>query len=189
MQILYIREIDTNEMFKIELINVEVTSEYHYNGQQSLSNLRFLKETAGPHTNFIYLAIDLANRNGSTGSISVSCYGASNYIIINPGAMTTPIAITSYGMSINTGLTNAASIRTRSGAFTLVSDTGTIISALGTGNVTIGVANTNNISFNNATQGTVGAAGGASALPATPSGFLNININGTPYVIPYYLPV
>ena len=169
--------------------SLTVTSEYHYNGQQSLSNLRFLKETAGPHTNFIYLAIDLANRNGSTGSISVSCYGASNYIIINPGAMTTPIAITSYGMSINTGLTNAASIRTRSGAFTLVSDTGTIISALGTGNVTIGVANTNNISFNNATQGTVGAAGGASALPATPSGFLNININGTPYVIPYYLPV
>lgn len=59
----------------------------------------------------------------------------------------------------------------------------------GTGDATLGASNANTLSLNNATQGTVGAAGGASALPATPSGFLNININGTPYVIPYYLPV
>jgi hypothetical protein len=33
---------------------------------------------------------------------------------------------------------------------------------------------------------TVGAAGGASALPATPSGYIQITINGTPYKLPYY---
>lgn len=36
------------------------------------------------------------------------------------------------------------------------------------------------------TQTTVGAAGGASALPATPSGYLPICISGTQVLIPYY---
>lgn len=37
------------------------------------------------------------------------------------------------------------------------------------------------------TETTVGAAGGASALPATPLGYLFINLSGTgPVKIPYY---
>ena len=36
------------------------------------------------------------------------------------------------------------------------------------------------------TQTTVGAAGGASALPATPTGYTKIMIGGTEYVMPYY---
>jgi hypothetical protein len=36
------------------------------------------------------------------------------------------------------------------------------------------------------TATTVGAAGGASALPATPLGYININVAGTPAKIPYY---
>ena len=36
------------------------------------------------------------------------------------------------------------------------------------------------------TQGTVGAAGGASALPATPTGYWSIKIGGVEYVTPYY---
>ena len=36
------------------------------------------------------------------------------------------------------------------------------------------------------TATTVGAAGGASPLPATPSGYIQISINGTPYKLPYY---
>ena len=36
------------------------------------------------------------------------------------------------------------------------------------------------------TQRTVGAAGGASALPATPSGYLVITIDGVEYAVPYY---
>jgi hypothetical protein len=39
------------------------------------------------------------------------------------------------------------------------------------------------------TQTTVGAAGGASALPATPTGYLPVSIAGVTYVIPYYLHV
>lgn len=36
------------------------------------------------------------------------------------------------------------------------------------------------------TQTTVGAAGGASALPATPTGYLTINLGNGSVVIPYY---
>ncbi len=40
----------------------------------------------------------------------------------------------------------------------------------------------------NPTQTTVGAAGSASALPATPTGYLQLNIGGSTanYVIPFY---
>lgn len=38
------------------------------------------------------------------------------------------------------------------------------------------------------TQSTVGGAGGASALPATPTSYLNLRINGLQYVIPLYPP-
>lgn len=36
------------------------------------------------------------------------------------------------------------------------------------------------------TQSTVGGAGGASALPATPTGYVTVMIGNTPYIIPYY---
>lgn len=36
------------------------------------------------------------------------------------------------------------------------------------------------------TQTTVGAAGGASALPATPTGYLKLVIGDTEFGIPYY---
>lgn len=36
------------------------------------------------------------------------------------------------------------------------------------------------------TQTTVGAAGAASALPATPTGYLTVMLGNTPVVIPYY---
>jgi hypothetical protein len=45
---------------------------------------------------------------------------------------------------------------------------------------------TRNVSVTGNAQGTVGAAGGASALPATPTGYAIINKDGTEYVVPYY---
>jgi hypothetical protein len=36
------------------------------------------------------------------------------------------------------------------------------------------------------TQTTVGAAGSASALPATPTGYIRVLVNGATVVIPYY---
>jgi hypothetical protein len=44
------------------------------------------------------------------------------------------------------------------------------------------------LSINGMTTGsTVGAAGGASALPATPAGYVTVNINGNDYKMPYFL--
>lgn len=54
------------------------------------------------------------------------------------------------------------------------------------GNAIFGAGTSNVVRFNNATQTTVGSAGGASALPATPTGYFEVNLNGTAYVIPYY---
>lgn len=42
------------------------------------------------------------------------------------------------------------------------------------------------ITINGPTQTTVGSAGGASALPGTPTGYLTITISGTEYIVPYY---
>lgn len=42
------------------------------------------------------------------------------------------------------------------------------------------------LTFGGDTQTTVGAAGGASALPATPTGYFVITIAGTEVVVPYY---
>jgi phage-related protein len=42
------------------------------------------------------------------------------------------------------------------------------------------------VDFKVPTQNTVGAAGAASALPGTPSGYIEFKINGTAYVMPYY---
>ena len=42
------------------------------------------------------------------------------------------------------------------------------------------------MTFHGDTQTTVGAAGAATALPATPSGYLTITIGTTDYVVPYY---
>jgi hypothetical protein len=44
----------------------------------------------------------------------------------------------------------------------------------------------NQIGLGSTTASTVGAAGGASALPATPSGYLIINVAGTAFKLPYY---
>jgi len=53
--------------------------------------------------------------------------------------------------------------------------------------IDIDPAGTGLVNFNIATQTTVGAAGIANALPATPEGYAQFKINGTAYVIPFYL--
>jgi hypothetical protein len=49
-----------------------------------------------------------------------------------------------------------------------------------------GTVSAGNVSYGGTTATTVGAAGGASALPATPTGYIIINVAGTPAKLPYY---
>ena len=50
----------------------------------------------------------------------------------------------------------------------------------------IGTAGTGVIDILTATQSTVGSAGGASALPGQPTGYIKVKIGGTMRVIPFY---
>lgn len=79
----------------------------------------------------------------------------------------------------STGSVEFASSNTilQSGAVNLGSQPLTTTGAITSGSITLTAATT-------ATS--VGGAGGASALPATPSGYLQISINGTPFKLPYY---
>lgn len=54
------------------------------------------------------------------------------------------------------------------------------------GDISISTQGTGVIDLNTATQATVGSAGGASALPGTPTGYIKIKIAGTMRVIPFY---
>jgi hypothetical protein len=58
----------------------------------------------------------------------------------------------------------------------------------GAGSAVIGFDNTSTLRFNVGTVTTVGGAGGASALPATPLGYMVLQINAVNVKIPYYSP-
>lgn len=65
-------------------------------------------------------------------------------------------------------------------------DTNSIRSFGSNADIVIEPQGTGTIDFKVPTQSTVGTAGGASALPATPTGYIEFKINGTAHVIPYY---
>lgn len=54
------------------------------------------------------------------------------------------------------------------------------------GALTLGTGTATTHRLNTTVQTTVGAAGGGSALPATPTGYILISINGTNQAVPYY---
>lgn len=58
----------------------------------------------------------------------------------------------------------------------------------GAGCVALGSGSANSIAFSTLTQTTVGAAGGASALPASPVGYMTVTVNGGAVKIPFYNP-
>src|SRR5262249_36006622 len=79
------------------------------------------------------------------------------------------------GASVTLNADNSTSIV--GGATKVVNiDINSAASAVGAGHVSIGATHAT----------TVGAAGGATALPATPVGYLIINVEGTNRKIPYY---
>jgi hypothetical protein len=84
----------------------------------------------------------------------------------------------------NTKLTAAEANFTLMEATTVRADA--IANDTSDGDLSISTQGTGVIDLNTATQATVGSAGGASALPATPTGYIKIKIAGTMRVIPFY---
>ena len=84
----------------------------------------------------------------------------------------------------NTKLTAAEANFTLMEAVTVRTDT--LSTDTSNADLTIGTQGTGVIDLNTATQATVGSAGGASALPGQPTGYIKIKIAGTMRVIPFY---
>ena len=84
----------------------------------------------------------------------------------------------------NTNLTAAEANFTLMEATTVRADA--IANDTSDGDLSISTQGTGVIDLNTATQTTVGSAGGASALPGQPTGYIKIKIAGTMRVIPFY---
>src|SRR6056300_180311 len=93
------------------------------------------------------------------------------------------------GQNVEVGGTNVKLTATEAN-FTLMEATtlraDTIQNDTSDGDISISTQGTGVIDLNTATQTTVGSAGGANALPATPTGYIKIKIAGTMRVIPFY---
>lgn len=87
------------------------------------------------------------------------------------------------GANLSLSATGAGNVLITSGGPTVAS-----FSNVGANSVILGSSAAYSIGLINTTSTTVGAAGGAAALPAQPSGYLTINVNGGNSKIPYYNP-
>lgn len=132
-----------------------------------------------------------------TGSVTLT----SGDLMLSSGAITASGDITGRDMIVGAGrglvgsdsnryvtITAGTSLLLGAGALTQL--TLNTASALFSANVALsGAATTQSagvLSIGNTTQSTVGAAGGASALPATPTGYIKAYLGSTQVVIPYY---
>ena len=93
------------------------------------------------------------------------------------------------GQNVAVGGTNVKLTATEAN-FTLMEATTVRADALqndtSDGDISISTQGTGVVDLNTATQTTVGSAGGASALPGQPTGYIKIKIAGTMRVIPFY---
>lgn len=94
-----------------------------------------------------------------------------------PGVLREQIAIESNGLlKANYGITNN----------TLTLDGNKISTIVSNADIELDPSGTGTVDFVVSEQTTVGAAGGASALPATPTKYFRIKVNGVAYVVPAY---
>jgi hypothetical protein len=128
---------------------------------------------AGTQTTTGQLNVDNLRLDGNTVSAT------SGGITISPAA----------GQNVAVGGTNVK-LTAAEANFTLMEATTVRADALqndtSDGDLSISTQGTGVIDLNTATQATVGSAGGASALPGTPTGYIKIKIAGTMRVIPFY---
>jgi hypothetical protein len=125
-----------------------------------------------------------------TGSVAVTGDMAVDNVTINGNEISTStgglVLSAATGQTITAQNTLAAGeMQAVLGEFTTLR-TDKLQSDTSNGDIQIDTQGTGVVDFRTATQATVGSAGGASALPATPTGYLEVKISGTAYVIPYY---
>jgi hypothetical protein len=125
------------------------------------------------------LSVDNIDINGNTIS-STNSNGAINITPDGTGSITlggNVVAVTNELAA--TDIAVGSEIQMGSGA--------EIVAVTTNDDITLRTNGTGTIAIENAqTEATVGAAGGASALPATPTGYLKIKLGATTFKIPYY---
>jgi len=124
----------------------------------------------------------------ATVTAGVDITGDLNVDTINTGGQGVTIGGT---VTTNNGITVATGNLLVSAGFLRVDNNITLngnklFTSLSNSDIDIDPSGTGTINFRVPTQSSVGAAGGASALPATPTGYAKFKIGDTEYVIPYY---
>jgi len=89
-------------------------------------------------------------------------------------------------ISLQSAVTSAYQVNAVSFRASDTVDTNRVRSYSSNADIVVEPQGTGTVDFKLPTQSTVGSAGAASALPATPSGYIEFKINGSAYVIPYY---
>lgn len=93
------------------------------------------------------------------------------------------------GIALVLAADTSVTLEALGGDLTIASSAEVRIGSTGGGHVHLGAdgdTTHTNVRINGSAATTVGAAGAGSALPATPAGYLVVNINGTDQKIPYY---
>jgi len=125
-----------------------------------------------------------------TGSVAVTGDIAVDNVTVNGNTISTSSGGLVLAAATNQTITAqntfaAGEIQATLGEFTTLR-TDKLQSDTSNSDIQIDTQGTGVVDFRTATQTTVGSAGGANALPATPTGYLEVKISGTAYVIPYY---
>ena len=89
-------------------------------------------------------------------------------------------------ISLQSAVTSAYQLNAVSFRSSDTVDTNRVRSYSSNADIVVEPQGTGTVDFKLPTQSTVGSAGAASALPGTPSGYIEFKINGTAYVMPYY---
>lgn len=128
-----------------------------------------------------------------TGDLNVDTINTGGQAVTVGGAtsFSAGITVTTGGITVTTGGITAIGGQTISAGRIHVDATteingNKISTLLSNADLDLDPNGTGTVNFRVPTQASVGAAGGASALPATPTGYAKFKIGDTEYVIPYY---
>ena len=125
-----------------------------------------------------------------TGTMSVTGQFNADNIRIDGNVISSTTGAISFSPATNQnvqlgGIATATEFQATLGEFTTLR-TDTLEIDTSDGDMAINTQGTGTLNFNTPTQTTVGSAGGGSALPGAPTGYLKVKIAGTLRVIPFW---
>ena len=115
---------------------------------------------------------------GSNTDLNIDPNGTGKVIISTEATVTT--------LSTPATNTNLSLAPHGTGTVDLAGTTATISTSTANQDLKLNPNGTGTVDFNVPTQTTVGSAGGASALPGQPTGYMKIEVGGSAFVVPYY---